>query len=175
MSDAILDISGVSKAFPNVRALTDLSLSVERGEVVAFVGENGAGKSTLLKILGGDYRADSGTVTLDGNDISHVDPLHARRAGFRLVRQEPEIIPHVTAAENIFAGELPRHGSVVDFAAMRRDAVALFASGGFTGLLSPDAIAPKRCRPGPRLRPRTDPVTAATACTPRIAFTKDTS
>jgi L-arabinose transport system ATP-binding protein len=140
MSDAILEISGVSKAFPNVRALTDLSFSVGRGEVVAFVGENGAGKSTLLKILSGDYRADTGTITLDGNDISRVDPLSAREAGFRLVRQEPEIVPHVTAAENIFLGELPRRGAVVDVAAMRRQTVDLFAQGGFTGFLSPDDL-----------------------------------
>jgi ABC-type sugar transport system ATPase subunit len=140
MNDAILEISGVSKAFPNVRALSDLSFSVGRGEVMAFVGENGAGKSTLLKILSGDYRADSGTITLDGDDVSHVDPRSARQAGFRLVRQEPEIVPHVTAAENIFLGELPRRGSVVDVAAMRRQTVELFERGGFTGFLSPDAM-----------------------------------
>ncbi len=70
MSNDILEINGVSKAFPNVRALSNLSLSVGRGEVVTFVGENGAGKSTLLKILSGDYRADTGTVILDGEDIS---------------------------------------------------------------------------------------------------------
>ncbi|MBN8997890.1 MAG: sugar ABC transporter ATP-binding protein [Rhizobiales bacterium] len=140
MSSTILEISGVSKAFPNVRALSELSLSVRRGEVMAFVGENGAGKSTLLKILSGDYRADSGTVTLDGQDVSHVDPREAREAGFRLVRQEPEIVPHVTVAENIFLGELPRHGGIVDFRAMRRMAADLFEEGGFTGFLSPDAM-----------------------------------
>ena len=140
MSGAILEISGVSKAFPNVRALSNLSLSVERGEVVAFVGENGAGKSTLLKILSGDYRADSGTVVLDGQDISHVDPKEAREAGLRVVRQEPEIVPHVTAAENIYLGEFPRRGNVVDFREMRRRTADLFEEGGFTGFLSPDAM-----------------------------------
>jgi L-arabinose transport system ATP-binding protein len=138
MSNAILEIIGVSKAFPNVRALSNLSLSVGRGEVVAFVGENGAGKSTLLKILSGDYRSDTGTITLDGQDISSVDPRGARQAGLRLVRQEPEIVPHVTAAENIFLGELPRRGSVVDVGAMRQNTVALFERGGFTGFLSPN-------------------------------------
>jgi L-arabinose transport system ATP-binding protein len=138
MNNAILEIAGVSKAFPNVRALSNLSLSVGRGEVVAFVGENGAGKSTLLKILSGDYRADTGTITLDGQDISSVDPRGARRAGLRLVRQEPEIVPHVTAAENIFLGELPRRGGTVDMRAMRRNTVELFERGGFTGFLSPN-------------------------------------
>jgi len=140
MSQALLEIRDVNKAFPNVKALTDLSFTVGAGEVVAFVGENGAGKSTLLKILSGDYRADSGTITLDGRDISHVDPLEAREAGFRVVRQEPEIVPYVTAAENIFLGEAPRHGAIIDFAEMRRQTAALFAEGGFTGFLSPDAM-----------------------------------
>ncbi|HWV02459.1 MAG TPA: sugar ABC transporter ATP-binding protein [Devosia sp.] len=140
MSSAILEISGVSKAFPNVRALSNLSLSVGRGEVVAIVGENGAGKSTLLKILSGDYRADSGTITLDSQDISHVDPKAAREAGLRVVRQEPEIVPHVTAAENIYLGEFPRRGNVVDFREMRRRAAGLFEEGGFTGFLSTEAM-----------------------------------
>jgi L-arabinose transport system ATP-binding protein len=140
MSNRLLEIRDVNKAFPNVRALSDLSLTVERGEVVAFVGENGAGKSTLLKILSGDYRADSGTITLDGEDISHVDPLAAREAGFRVVRQEPEIVPYVTAAENIFLGEAPRRGAVIDFAAMRRQTAELFEQSGFSGFLSPDAM-----------------------------------
>jgi L-arabinose transport system ATP-binding protein len=140
MSNFILEISRVSKAFPNVRALSNLSLSVERGEVMAVVGENGAGKSTLLKILSGDYRADVGSVTLDGNDISNADPKVAREAGFRLIRQEPEIVPHITAAENVFLGELPRRGSIIDFGEMRRRTVELFEEGGFTGFLSPDAM-----------------------------------
>jgi L-arabinose transport system ATP-binding protein len=135
--DALLTIRGVGKAFPNVRALSDLDMDVRSGEVMAFVGENGAGKSTLLKILCGDYRLDEGRVTLDGRDVSHVDPLEARKAGFRLVRQEPEIVPHVSAAENIFIGEWPATGRRVDFAAIDRRAHDLLAEIGFLEFLDP--------------------------------------
>lgn len=135
--DAILTISGVGKAFPNVKALTGLDLEVRPGEVMAIVGENGAGKSTLLKILCGDYRLDEGTVILGGHDISHVDPLEAREAGFRLVRQEPEIVPHISAAENIFIGEWPLRGIRVDFNSMLRRATTMLRDIGFLEFLDP--------------------------------------
>ncbi|HQZ11720.1 MAG TPA: sugar ABC transporter ATP-binding protein [Devosia sp.] len=141
MSDTpVLEIRGVGKAFPNVRALTNLSFDVRRGEVVAFVGENGAGKSTLLKILSGDYQLDEGKVLLDGAEVSHSSPLEARRAGFRLVRQEPEIVPHITAAENIFVGELPQKSGVVDFRKLRADAHQLLLECGFDGMLDLNAM-----------------------------------
>ena len=135
----ILDVQGVGKSFPGVRALDDVSLSVAPGEVVSFVGENGAGKSTLLKILCADYTLDSGSVVIDGHDISHSDPLSARRAGFRLVRQEPEIVPDISAAENIYVGEYPRRrGGRVDHAAMRRLMLSALDDCGFAGMVDPD-------------------------------------
>ena len=140
MTPPILDIQGVGKSFPGVKALTALSMQVRRGEVVAFVGENGAGKSTLLKILCGDYTLDEGTMRLDGADVSHASPLAARQAGFRLVRQEPEIVPDISVAENIFVGEYPRRGlGRVDFAAMRAQVNDLLARYGFAGMIDPDA------------------------------------
>ncbi len=138
---AILDVVAVGKAFPGVRALTSLSMQVARGEVVAFVGENGAGKSTLLKILCGDYTLDEGQVRLDGAEVSHASPLEARRAGFRLVRQEPEIVPDISVAENVFVGECPRRAlGRVDFPAMRAEVNALLARYGFAGMLDADAL-----------------------------------
>jgi ABC-type sugar transport system ATPase subunit len=140
MTPPILDIRSVGKSFPGVRALAALSMQVRRGEVVAFVGENGAGKSTLLKILCGDYTLDEGTMQLDGADVSHASPLAARQAGFRLVRQEPEIVPDISVAENIFVGEYPtRSMARVDFATMRRSVDDLLARYGFAGMLDPDA------------------------------------
>ena len=140
MIPPILDIRSVGKSFPGVRALTALSMQVRRGEVVAFVGENGAGKSTLLKILCGDYTLDEGTMQLDGADVSHASPLAARQAGFRLVRQEPEIVPDISVAENVFVGEYPRRAlGRVDFAAMRGQVDAMLARYGFAGMLDPDA------------------------------------
>jgi ABC-type sugar transport system ATPase subunit len=109
-----LEIRGVSKAFPNVQALNDVSLDVQPGEIVAFLGENGAGKSTLLKIINGDYQPDAGTITLGGQPLRFANPFDAHRAGIRVIYQEPEIIPGVDVAENIYVGELPRRGGFVD-------------------------------------------------------------
>ena len=109
-----LEIRGVSKAFPNVQALSDVSLDIRPGEIVAFLGENGAGKSTLLKIINGDYQPDAGTMTFGGEQLRFANPLDAHRAGIRVIYQEPEIIPGVDVAENINVGELPRRGWFVD-------------------------------------------------------------
>ena len=135
MPEPILRATKVGKSFPGVRALGGVSLDVAPGEVVAVVGENGAGKSTLLKILSGDYRLDDGHVTLAGRPLDAATPREAREAGFRLVRQEPEIVPFVSALENVYLGELPRRGARVDFAAMRAEAEATLARYGFEGLI----------------------------------------
>jgi len=110
----VLEIRGMTKAFPNVQALTDVSLDVRPGEILAFLGENGAGKSTLLKILNGDYQPDAGTMTIDGVPLHFSGPREARAHGIRVIYQEPEIIPGVDVAENIYAGELPTRGPFID-------------------------------------------------------------
>ena len=141
MSSPILEIRDVGKSFPGVKALSGLSMTVGRGEIVAFVGENGAGKSTLLKILSGDYELDEGSVLLDGAEVSHASPLEARHAGFRLVRQEPEIVPDISVAENIFIGEYPRRsGGRVDFPLMRQTVTDMLKRYGFYGLVSIDQL-----------------------------------
>ena len=138
MSSPILAVSGVGKSFPGVRALAEVSLEVAPGEVVALVGENGAGKSTLLKILSGDYRLDEGRVRLGGAEVSHASPLEARRAGFRLVRQEPEIVPDISAAENVFVGEYPRRSlGRVDHRVIRESMAGQLTRYGFAGLVDP--------------------------------------
>src|SRR6267143_4840662 len=105
-----LEVRGVSKAFPNVQALRDISLEVQPGEVLALLGENGAGKSTLLKIINGDYQPDTGSLSLGGQPVKFTSPFDAHRAGVRVVYQEPEIVPGVADAENIYLGELPHRG-----------------------------------------------------------------
>src|SRR4051812_22596513 len=130
-----LEIRDLSKAFPNVQALDSVSLDVRGGEILAFMGENGAGKSTLLKILNGDYQPDQGTLTLDGSPLRFSSPRDARDAGVRVIYQEPEIIPGVDVAENIYAGELPRRGPFIDRAQLDRLVAADLHRYGFEQVL----------------------------------------
>ena len=104
----------ISKNFAGVRALRQVSLSARSGEVLALMGENGAGKSTLLKILAGAQAPDAGTISIDGSPVAFRSPRDAHAAGVRIIYQEPEIIPHVSVAENVYVGELPRRGRYFD-------------------------------------------------------------
>jgi L-arabinose transport system ATP-binding protein len=134
-------LSGVSKRFENVQALDDVSLRIDGGEVLALVGENGAGKSTLLRILSGEYRPDAGMLARDGVELDLDRPADAHAAGIRVIYQEPEIVPFVSVAENLFLGELPRRaGRVLDMRGLRRAAREQIAAYGFAGAL--DARAP---------------------------------
>ncbi|MFC1414748.1 sugar ABC transporter ATP-binding protein [Streptacidiphilus sp. N1-12] len=115
----------ISKSFGPVHALSEVSLDVRAGEVLALMGENGAGKSTLLRVLSGDHQPDRGRLVLDGAPVAFHSPHEAQRAGLRVIQQEPEIVPHVSVAENIYLGALPRRARVVDqralFAQVDRD------------------------------------------------------
>src|SRR3982074_111311 len=110
-----LEVRGVSKAFPNVQALREISLEGQPGEIPALLGENGAGKSTLLKIINGDYQPDTGTLSLGGQPAKFTNPLDAHRAGVRVVYQEPEIVPGVAVGENTFVGRRQSRGAFIDF------------------------------------------------------------
>ena len=119
----LLQMRGISKAFPGVQALDDVSLEVARGEVVALVGENGAGKSTLIKILSGCYRADAGHIELDGQRLGHCSPQRAQQLGISVIYQEFNLAPTLSVAENIFVGRQPRTRlGLVDFRAMAAEA-----------------------------------------------------
>ncbi|HVP19493.1 MAG TPA: ATP-binding cassette domain-containing protein [Spirochaetia bacterium] len=117
MSDVtspILEIREISKAFPGVQALREVSVSVARGEVHAFVGENGAGKSTLMKILAGAVAPDHGSVSVGGVEIDRYDPETARRMGIAIIYQEFTLIPHLSVAQNICLGQEPGGGGWID-------------------------------------------------------------
>lgn len=109
-----LKVRNISKAFPNVQALADVSLDIRPGEILAFIGENGAGKSTLLKIINGDYQPDSGTISIDGQKLEFSNPRQAHEAGIRVIYQEPEIVPGIGVPENIWVGELPKRFGLID-------------------------------------------------------------
>ena len=104
----LLEMSGISKSFPGVRALSDVGIAVDRGEVLGIVGENGAGKSTLIKVLAGVFPPDAGRVCLDGVPFTPRNPGDALRAGIIVIHQELSLVPDRSVAENIFLGNLPR-------------------------------------------------------------------
>ena len=123
---ALLAMRGISKTFPGVRALDNVSLSVRAGEVHSLMGENGAGKSTLMKILSGAYEADpGGEILIDGETVQIDGPLCARELGVAVIYQELSLAPNLSVAENIYAGrELRRRGrrwGMVDRNAMARE------------------------------------------------------
>ncbi len=104
---SLLDMRDVSKAFLGGQVLTDVSITLQAGEVLGIVGENGAGKSTLMKILAGIYRPDGGTIRIEDQPFAPHTPRDALAAGIKVVHQELSLFPDRTVADNIFAGVLP--------------------------------------------------------------------
>jgi len=117
----ILEFTGINKVYPGVKALDDISFRAESGRVLALLGENGAGKSTLLRILSGDIRPDSGTITLNGEEKVFTSPYHAIQAGVSVIYQERQIVPALSVKENIFSGGLTQTKlGTIDNRALRR-------------------------------------------------------
>jgi ribose transport system ATP-binding protein len=115
MMQPVLEVRNVSKSFPGVKALDNVSFHINKGEVVGLIGENGAGKSSLLKVLNGIYQPDEGKVLVDGREITITSPRHAFDSGIAMVFQEQSILPTLTVAENIFLGreeEFLRYGLI---------------------------------------------------------------
>ena len=108
--DYRLEMKRISKGFPGVQALSDVSLSVRPGEVHALLGENGAGKSTLVKILSGAYGRDNGEIFLDGQPITIKNPNHALQLGIVTIYQDSNLALRLTVAENIYMGRMPVRG-----------------------------------------------------------------
>ncbi|MDZ4756146.1 MAG: sugar ABC transporter ATP-binding protein [Phycisphaerae bacterium] len=127
MATPLLRISGVTKSFGGVPALTQGELTLRAGEVTALVGENGAGKSTLVKILAGVHRPDAGTVELDGRPLRVVSPRDAVRAGISVIHQELIAFDDLSVAENLFAHEMPTQHGLVDWRSMRLRCTELLA------------------------------------------------
>ena len=111
-SDMILSIHNVSKSFPGVKALDNVSMDVRRGVVHGIVGENGAGKSTLMKILSGVYTKDSGEVVFDGRLVEKTTPIDALRSGLSIIYQEFSLVNSMTVGENIFLGRFAEAGGM---------------------------------------------------------------
>lgn len=118
----LLEIRGLSKSFPGVKALDSVNFTLRGGEIHALMGENGAGKSTLIKVLTGLYRKDMGIIKVDGVDFESSSPMDASRKGISTVYQEVNLIPNLSVAENIYIGRQPMKMGSVDWKSMNRNA-----------------------------------------------------
>ncbi|NLE20025.1 MAG: sugar ABC transporter ATP-binding protein [Clostridiales bacterium] len=122
MADYILELKNITKRFPGVTALDQVSVSVNRGDIHALVGENGAGKSTLIKVLAGIYHPEEGEVFLDGVRTVFRTPSESQQKGISVVHQEFKMSESLSVAENMFLGNLLYKGRLVDWKAMRLQA-----------------------------------------------------
>ena len=98
----ILEVKNVTKLYPGVVALDDVSFDVEEGEILALIGENGAGKSTVIKTIAGAIQPEKGTIVIDGKEYRKLTPAAAKNAGIGVVYQEFNLVPSLSIAENIF-------------------------------------------------------------------------
>ncbi|WP_226929583.1 sugar ABC transporter ATP-binding protein [Janthinobacterium aquaticum] len=121
----LLELRGISKSFPGVKALSNVGLNLYPGEVHTLMGQNGAGKSTLIKVLTGVYTPDSGQIMLDGKPIAPTSTSDAQSLGISTVYQEVNLCPNLSVAENIFIGRYPRRFGAIDWRSMQRQAQAL--------------------------------------------------
>lgn len=127
-ANPILQMQGISKRFPGVVALDQVSLSVATGEIVALIGENGAGKSTLMKILGGAIARDSGSITINGEQVEIRSPREASSLGIEFIHQELSVLDNLDVGANIFLRREPTKGGwlkLIDRKRLYRDADAL--------------------------------------------------
>lgn len=110
-----IEFCGISKAFPGVQALSNISFSCHAGQIHSLMGENGAGKSTLLKILSGNYTPTEGEIRLKGQTVNFSNTMDALNAGIAIIYQELHLVPEMTVAENIYLGQLPtKAGGIVN-------------------------------------------------------------
>ncbi|GHU82918.1 putative ribose/galactose/methyl galactoside import ATP-binding protein 1 [Clostridia bacterium] len=122
MAEELFRMEGISKSFPGVKALDNVSFSVNKGEVHGLVGENGAGKSTLMKVMTGVYHADAGEIYIEGKKVSIRSISDAHALGISIIFQELQLCPHMTVADNIFIGRPPRKYALISDREMHAEA-----------------------------------------------------
>jgi ABC-type sugar transport system ATPase subunit len=102
--DYVLEARDISKRFGRVQAISNITLQLERGEILALVGDNGAGKSTLIKVIAGALKKDSGEILLDGQKVEFENPMHAKSLGIEVVYQDLSLINYLNVYQNLFLG-----------------------------------------------------------------------
>ncbi|GGG03117.1 sugar ABC transporter ATP-binding protein [Paenibacillus abyssi] len=131
-SSVLLEMRGIGKTFPGVRALHQIDFNIRAGEIHALCGENGAGKSTMMKILSGIYTPDEGEILFEGTAVQINRPDIAQRLGIAIIHQELSLVPELTVAENIFLGDYPqRLPGIVHWKKMKREAQNVLNEMGF--------------------------------------------
>ncbi len=129
----ILEVNKISKNFPGVRALREVSISLRAGEIVGLVGENGAGKSTLVKVLAGIYRPDGGKILIDGVEVQLNNPWEAEKQGLAFVHQQLNLVPSFDIVDNAFLGKWVRgRGGIANRLAMKKQLQEICQQFGFT-------------------------------------------
>ena len=122
MPEVLVQMSGITKTFPGVKALDNAQLTLYRGEILGLLGENGAGKSTLMNCLGGIYHPDGGTIEVEGRQVRINNVVEAQQLGIAFIHQEIALVPFLSVAENIFLGRERTTGKFVDQGKMRQEA-----------------------------------------------------
>jgi ribose transport system ATP-binding protein len=136
----VLQMRGITKRFPGVVALYDVSMDVYPGQVHALVGENGAGKSTLMKVLVGAYQPDEGEIQLNGQPVRFHHPREAQLNGLSIIYQEFNLLPDRTVAQNIFLGREPARHGLIDNRTMTQETIRLLAELDADSYIRPDAF-----------------------------------
>ncbi|MBR1913429.1 MAG: sugar ABC transporter ATP-binding protein, partial [Lachnospiraceae bacterium] len=126
--DLILELKGITKIFPGVKALNNVQFQLRRGEVHALMGENGAGKSTFIKVITGVHNAEEGQMYLNGKEVHFKGPLDAQEAGIAAVYQHPTSYPELSVTENIFMGHETVKGGIIQWREMNEKAQELLDS-----------------------------------------------
>jgi ribose transport system ATP-binding protein len=139
-AQTVLEVQNITKRFPGVLALDDVSVQFNAGEVHAVVGENGAGKSTLMKIVVGAYTPDKGDILFMGKKVSFNHPVEAQRMGISIIYQEFNLLPERTVAQNIFLGREPSRFGSIDLRQLNKQAETVLKEVGAEKLISATAI-----------------------------------
>lgn len=122
----VLRLEGITKMYPGVTALNQISLEFQEGEVHALMGENGAGKSTLIKVISGAVTPDCGKIRIGGHTYASMTPIHSKEEGIGVIYQEFNLVPSMSAAENVFLGDHIGGKYTADFSRMKREAASIF-------------------------------------------------